>query len=74
MSHDPIKIFTHAIGHQAAHERAKGNTSVANGLGLVATGFVLLPIPFIGIPLLIWGIIKLCQGSGDAEKVEQNDH
>ena len=63
MSHDPMKIFTHAIGHQAAHERAKGNTNGANGLGLVGLGIVLLPIPIVGIPLLIWGIVKLCQGS-----------
>ena len=61
MSHDPMKHVLHAIGHQASHERAKGNSTRANGMVLTGLGFVLLPIPFIGIPLLIWGIIKLCE-------------
>lgn len=63
MPHDPLKLVTHALGHQARHERAKGNTTGANGLVLVGMGIVLLPIPIVGIPLLIWGITKLCQSS-----------
>lgn len=61
MSHDHLKHVIHAIGHQASHERAKGNSAGANGMVLIGLGIVLLPIPIIGLPLLVWGIVKLCE-------------
>lgn len=53
----------HALGHTIHKEREKGNTETANALGLIGLGIVLLPVPFIGIPLLIWGGVKAFQGS-----------
>ena len=59
MSHSPMKHFLHHLSHQASHERAKGNADGANGMALIGLGILLMPIPVIGLPLLVWGIVKL---------------
>lgn len=61
MSHTPLKHFVHHLSHQASRERAKGNAEGANGMALIGLGIVLMPIPVIGLPLLVWGIVKLCK-------------
>lgn len=66
MSADHMKHFIHSIGHASQHERAKGNKGKANGLLLIGTGMLFLPVPFIGLPLIIWGIC-LCCSSGDGQ-------
>lgn len=56
MSHDPMQHVLHALGHSSRHEREKGHTKRANGLILIGMGLVLLPIPIIGLPLIVWGV------------------
>lgn len=60
MSHNPLHHVVHRIGHLSREERAKGNSQKANGLLLVGAGLLFLPVPFIGLPLLIWGICVCC--------------
>jgi hypothetical protein len=43
----------------AGQQRAKGNSSKANGLAVMVLGIVTLPIPFIGLPLLFIGFVML---------------
>lgn len=63
MSHDPfLHHLAHAIGHQSQHERKHGNSGGANGLAMIVLGIMFLPIPFIGIPLLLIGICKAIKG------------
>ena len=61
MSNDWKRHLIHAISHSIRHERAHGNVGTANGLGYIALGIILLPIPIIGVPLLITGIWKICK-------------
>jgi hypothetical protein len=62
MSHMLHKLI-HAVGHQAAHQyshaKRGGLHKRANAYGLIAVGCLLLPIPIIGLPLLLWGCIEL---------------
>lgn len=46
-------------GKRAVMERQQGKASSANGFAMIAFGILLLPIPVIGIPLIILGIGKL---------------
>lgn len=55
------KHLIEGIAHASKHARAHGEGSKANGLILIALGIVTLWIPIIGVPLLIWGIVKLCR-------------
>jgi len=48
-----------SIGQSARRERRLGNHDKANGLVLIGLGIFLLPIPIIGIPLMIFGFRKL---------------
>jgi hypothetical protein len=56
---DPIKTVIESLGHASRQERRKGNYSRANGLALIAFGIFLLPIPVIGVPMMIAGLVKL---------------
>ena len=68
-NHDFTKHLIHAAGHQAKHEREKGNTNGANALTLFGLSIVLMPIlPFIGLPMLIWAIVKACSSDSEPEK------
>lgn len=59
MSHGFMHYFSHAIGHQAHEMRKKGQSGKANALLLFCLSFVLMPVPFIGIPMLICSLFKL---------------
>ena len=59
MSDNLIHRVAHAVAHQSAHQRKHGDHKAANGLGLIAFGIFTLPIPIIGIPLILMGIWKL---------------
>jgi hypothetical protein len=58
MSHNPLQHLLHALGHVSRHEREQGHPKRANGLLLIGFGIVTLPIPIIGLPLIVWGIIN----------------
>jgi hypothetical protein len=62
MAEDWIKHLIHGIGHSARHEREKGHHSAANGWIMIGIGVFLLPIPILGLPLLGFGIWKVCKG------------
>lgn len=62
MSVDITRAVAHTVGHAVKEQREKGNHNTAAGLALLAMGFFLLPIPIVGIPMMIVGIIKLCKG------------
>ena len=47
------------IGRQAVVQRQKGNVSGSDGWIMIGLGVLLLPIPIIGIPLLIYGFTRL---------------
>ena len=47
------------LAHASKHARAEGESSKANGLALIGLGFMLIWIPIIGVPLIIWGVVKL---------------
>ena len=72
MSNHNTHHMMHALKHQIDREKAKGNTSGANALALIGLGIVLLPVPFIGLPLLIWGIVKSCSSSPDGGKTDSD--
>jgi hypothetical protein len=57
---DPLNAVIHGIGHAIKAEHKKGNHGKANAWSLIVFGVFLLPLPIIGIPLLIAGIWKLC--------------
>jgi hypothetical protein len=59
MSKDPLHQILHGLAHGAQHEYRHGNKKVGAGVGLIVAGIALMPIPFIGIPLIIMGICKL---------------
>jgi hypothetical protein len=53
-------------GLQMSHNRARneGNEEKAKGYSMIAIGVVLLFfLPIIGLPLMIWGIIKVNQNA-----------
>jgi hypothetical protein len=54
-----VKHLVHGIAHGAKHERAHGSPGRAAALTMIGIGIVLLPIPIIGLPLLLAGIWKL---------------
>jgi hypothetical protein len=58
--HGPLHSVIHVLGHESKKLRKEGKTGKANGLALIAFGIFLLPIPFIGIPLIGIGIYMLC--------------
>jgi hypothetical protein len=58
MSVDPRKALLEGLSHAARHEHKKGNHSGGVGLTLIVFGIFTLPIPIIGIPLIVLGIIK----------------
>jgi hypothetical protein len=60
MSVDLLGAATRTIGHMARRERKKGNDGKATGWMLIGFGVVTLPVPIIGLPLIIMGIYKLC--------------
>jgi hypothetical protein len=66
MPFDPVRSVIQSLGHAARTERKKGNESGATGLGLTAFGIFALPIPILGIPLIIMGIWKLCSKNSSA--------
>jgi|GEM_PF-6979216 len=51
-----------ALGLHARKERKMGNHSTANGWIMIGVGVFLLPIPILGLPLLGFGIWKVCKG------------
>jgi hypothetical protein len=63
---DPVRTVIQSLGHAARKERQKGNESGATGFGLIALGIFTLPIPILGIPLIIMGIWKLCSNDSSA--------
>jgi hypothetical protein len=65
MNHYAAHAVMHAARKQAAAEREKGHPNKASAIMLIGSGLVLLPIPIIGLPLLIWGICKACS-SGES--------
>lgn len=60
MSHNITSHIVHAAAHQAHKERHNGNEKCANALTTFGLSLVLMPIPFIGIPLLIRSLIQMC--------------
>jgi hypothetical protein len=50
--------FIHSACNQARKEKEKGNTATANAIWLFVAGMLFLPIPIIGIPLIIASIVK----------------
>ena len=59
MSNDFFRLLIRGLGNASRQERAHGNHGVADGLVMIGIGIFLLPIPIIGLPLLIMGIWKL---------------
>ena len=66
MSVDLGRAVIQSLGNAARKERQKGNENGATGLGLIAFGIFALPIPILGIPLIIMGIWKLCSKNSSA--------
>jgi hypothetical protein len=62
MSVDLTRAVVQGMGRAIRQEHKNGNTNTAGGLTLLVIGFFLLPIPIVGLPMMIWGIIKLCKG------------
>ena len=62
MSHGMKHQIMHALGHGARHEREKGNSESATGLTMVGIGMALMPIPIVGLPLMLWGGVKAIKG------------
>jgi hypothetical protein len=54
------RIVAQSVGQALRKERAKGNVKGADGWGLIMLGIITLPIPIIGIPLIVAGAHKLC--------------
>ena len=60
--------LVHAVGHQAQHERKKGNANGANALTVFGLSIVLMPfLPFIALPMLIGAIFKACSSGSSHE-------
>ena len=63
MSHNSlVHHVVHAISHQSQHERKHGNPGRANGLAMIGMGIVLMPLPIVGVPLLVGGLFKAVKG------------
>lgn len=62
MQNPHLHHFLHALGHQAQHERKQGNTGRANGLLMIGMGIAFMPIPIVGLPLLVMGLCKSAKG------------
>ncbi len=58
MSHNPLHNVLHGLAHAAKHERHEGHPERANALCLIGVGVLFLPIPFIGLPMIGYGIYK----------------
>lgn len=65
--------FMHALAHQAHKERHKGNHSRANGIWLILLGFFLLPVPIVGVPLMIWGFAQAMEAPSNDEAAKADD-
>lgn len=59
MSKSILEQVMHHVAHQAGHARQQGKKDQANAMAMIAFGIFLLPLPIIGVPLLIWGLVKL---------------
>jgi len=66
MSVDLGRAVIQSLGNAARKERQKGNHDGATGFMLIAFGIFTLPIPILGIPLIIAGICKLCSTDSSA--------
>jgi hypothetical protein len=66
MSVDLGRVVIQSLGNAARKERQKGNHNGATGLMLIAFGICTLPIPILGIPLIISGICKMCSKDSTA--------
>ncbi len=73
MSVNLSHTFAHAVAHQAHKERHAGNHSRANGLCLMLMGFFLLPVPFVGIPLMVWGFVNALRAPSNDEAGQATD-
>lgn len=47
------------LARESSRERTKGNVSKANGMALIVLGIFLLPFPIIGLPLIVYGLVKV---------------
>jgi hypothetical protein len=65
--HNWLNHMLHAVGHQAHHERHAGNTKGANALVLFGVSLLLMPIPIVGIPLMIYSIAKVFSTDEETE-------
>jgi hypothetical protein len=61
MSFDPVRATIQALGHESRKQHNQGNHDKSAGLSMIAFGIFLLPIPIIGLPLIGFGIWKLCK-------------
>jgi len=59
MSFDLMRSAAQATARSAARAHKEGDHGAASGLAMIAFGIFMLPIPIIGIPLIVLGIRKL---------------
>jgi hypothetical protein len=57
---DPLQSLFRAFTQQARVHTNRGEHGKAAGLALIAIGIFTLPVPIIGLPLIGFGIWKLC--------------
>jgi hypothetical protein len=60
MQVDPKRAVLQSLDHVAQNERIERHERRKTGLGLIALGIFSLPVPILGIPLIILGICMLC--------------
>ena len=53
------KAVLRSVGQVAQRERRQGNHGKANGIVMITFGIFLLPIPIIGLPLILYGIKQM---------------
>jgi len=63
MGDEWFKHLIHGIFHSSRHELAHGNKKAANGLAMVGIGILLMPLPIVGLPLILMGIWKMCKSA-----------
>ncbi len=56
------KHLVEGLAHASKHAREHGEPAKANALVLIGVGVATIWIPIIGIPLIVWGFIKLAKG------------
>lgn len=59
--HHIIKEIANHCAKESGHAWREGHKRKASGFALIAFGLVLLPIPFVGLPMIGYGIWKLCR-------------